>query len=156
MYGQHKSILFSDICNDDVSFWKFHHNARRGPYTQNMIALDRRHVLYIIQQTFTLYVLFSQWGTCFCVCGRRRLHKLGIGSAVVFVNPIIPSTLRLPNRNALTQLLSLERNQYNPTYEILAFLEKAYKIQVLSSVSMFLPSNFFGPMRNSKNKKCLC
>ena len=76
--------------------------------------------------------------------------------SVVFVNPIIPSTLRLPNRNALTQLLSLERNQYNPTYEILAFLEKAYKIQVLSCVFMFLPSNFFGPMRNSKNKKCLC
>ena len=79
--------------------------------------------------------------------------------SVVFVNPIIPSTLRLSNRNAL---LSLERNnlrfvnQYHPTYEILAFLEKADKIQVLSSVSMFLPTNFFGPMRNSKNKKCLC
>ena len=83
--------------------------------------------------------------------------------SVVFVNPIIPSTLRLPNRNALTQLLSLERNnlrfvnQYHlKTYEILAFEEKADKIQVLSSVSMFLPTNFFGPMRNSKNKKCLC
>ena len=52
--------------------------------------------------------------------GARAFVYVGGGDCInwelfrsVVVNPIIPSTLRLPNRNALTQLLSLERKRNN-------------------------------------------
>ena len=72
--------------------------------------------------------------------GARAFVYVGGGDCInwelvrsVVVNPIIPSTLRLPNRNALTQLLLLKRNNlrfvnqstHQHKYEILAFFRES-------------------------------